>query len=94
MNTEPKISRFLDKEEQALSEAIESSSFDPKLEAMDAKRADFLRGAAKATMNEERTRISIRVPNTDLSRLKAQAMREGVPYQTFINSVLHKAVNQ
>jgi hypothetical protein len=29
----------------------------------------------------------------DLSRLKTKAMQEGIPYQTLINSILHKTVN-
>jgi predicted DNA binding CopG/RHH family protein len=41
---------------------------------------------ARNTINEQRQKISIRVPRTDLARLKAKAMREGIPYQTAINS--------
>jgi len=45
-------------------------------------------------LNEERQKISLRVPRTDLARLKAKAMRDGVPYQTVINSLIHKHINQ
>lgn len=36
--------------------------------------------------------ISLRVTNFDLQRLKEKANQEGVPYQTLINSILHKYI--
>jgi predicted DNA binding CopG/RHH family protein len=36
--------------------------------------------------------VSLRVPNDLLERLKRQAQRAGVPYQTFMKSVLESAV--
>ncbi len=36
--------------------------------------------------------ISLRVTNFDLQRLKEKANEEGVPYQTLINSILHKYI--
>ncbi|OGT08931.1 MAG: hypothetical protein A2X78_00045 [Gammaproteobacteria bacterium GWE2_37_16] len=35
-------------------------------------------------------RITIRVYESDLERIKKMAVEEGLPYQTFITSVLHK----
>ena len=40
------------------------------------------------------TAISLRVPNSVLARLKVQAHRRGMPYQSFIKSVLADAVEQ
>ena len=37
--------------------------------------------------------ISIRLSSYDLAKLKETAEREGIPYQTLINSVLHKYVS-
>jgi predicted DNA binding CopG/RHH family protein len=34
----------------------------------------------------------LRIPRTDLARLKSRAMQEGIPYQTLINSIIHKYV--
>ena len=48
---------------------------------------------ARSTMNEGRVKISLRLPESDLERLKAKALREGMPYQTLIGSILHKAVS-
>ena len=36
--------------------------------------------------------ISLRISNFDLEKLKEKATTEGIPYQTLINSVLHKYV--
>ena len=48
---------------------------------------------ARATMNGEREKITLRISRNDLARIKSKAMQEGMPYQTLINSILHKAVN-
>lgn len=44
---------------------------------------------AKAKKNRS---ISLRVSNFDLEKLKEKADTEGIPYQTLINSVLHKYI--
>jgi len=46
---------------------------------------------AKATTAKNKT-IPIRISEADLWRLKALALREGVPYQTLISSSLKKLV--
>ena len=48
---------------------------------------------ARATMNDEREKITLRISRRDLMRIKSKAMQEGMPYQTLINSILHKAVS-
>jgi predicted DNA binding CopG/RHH family protein len=47
---------------------------------------------AKGALEGKRQRISIMIPERDLARLKARAAEEGMPYQTLINSILHKYV--
>ena len=51
----------------------------------------MLQKAARNTLN--RKRISISVPEPDLAGLKAKALEEGIPYQTLINSLIHKYVS-
>jgi predicted DNA binding CopG/RHH family protein len=92
MTTKPRPGSFIDDEEKALIEAIERDDYHPGQDHLTPKRMQELKSAARATINEERTKISLRLPKTDLERLKAQALREGLPYQTLINSILHKAV--
>ena len=48
---------------------------------------------ARATLREMRAKISLRVPAADLARLKLRAAAEGMPYQTLINSLIHKYVS-
>ena len=53
-----------------------------------AKLAKF-KAAASATFIKDR-RINIRLSSPDLMDIQARALEEGIPYQTFIASVLHK----
>lgn len=56
------------------------------------ERKAWLEQAARNTLNPKRKRISIAVPERDLLKLKARALEEGIPYQTLINSLIHKYV--
>jgi len=47
------------------------------------------KAAAKATFLKDK-RINIRLSSPDLMDIQARALEEGIPYQTFIASVLHK----
>ncbi len=47
---------------------------------------------AKETLKKNR-RINIRLSEYDLKAIQLKAMEEGVPYQTFISSVLHKVAD-
>jgi predicted DNA binding CopG/RHH family protein len=46
---------------------------------------------AQATFRKDK-RVNIRISEKDLVRLQRRALQEGLPYQTFISSVLHKFV--
>jgi predicted DNA binding CopG/RHH family protein len=94
MNTEPTIGNYIDDEERELVEAIEAGEYDGAKSLITPERRAEIQGMARNTLNEQRQKISLRVPQTDLARLKAKAMREGVPYQTIINSLIHKHVSQ
>lgn len=47
------------------------------------------KAAATATFIKNR-RINIRISSPDLMDIQARALEEGIPYQTFIASILHK----
>jgi len=36
--------------------------------------------------------ITLRIPENDLEKIKKEAEKEGIPYQTFITSILHKYI--
>ncbi|PTR10709.1 putative DNA binding CopG/RHH family protein [Nitrosospira sp. Nsp5] len=50
-----------------------------------------LKAAARATAIKDR-RVNIRLSSGDLSDIQVKALKEGIPYQTLIASVLHKYV--
>ena len=52
---------------------------------------EALRAAARATGTKDR-RVNIRLSSADVQGIQALAVREGIPYQTLIASVLHKYV--
>ena len=47
---------------------------------------------ARATFRKDK-RINIRISEKDLLDLQKRALREGIPYQTLISSILHKYVS-
>ena len=57
------------------------------------KKADLRKyqEAARQMMKKD-ARLNIRISSYDLERLQKKAMEEGLPYQTFVSSVLHKFV--
>ena len=80
----------LDDEEQALLEAVEKEGI--KSASDSSEKMKLAREAALNTISQKRKAITIRLPERDLFRLKAQALRDGLPYQTLISSVLHKYI--
>ncbi len=58
------------------------------------ERRALWQDVAKAALDGKRQRISISVPERDLAKLKTRAAEEGMPYQTLINSILHKYVSK
>jgi len=55
----------------------------------DKKRKKIENILAQAKKNRS---ISLRISNFDLEKIKEKAIAEGIPYQTLINSVLHKYI--
>jgi predicted DNA binding CopG/RHH family protein len=47
---------------------------------------------ARETLKKNR-RVNIRISEYDLKAIQLKAMEEGMPYQTFISSVLHKVAD-
>jgi predicted DNA binding CopG/RHH family protein len=47
---------------------------------------------ARATFRKDK-RVNIRISEKDLLDLQRRAMRQGIPYQTLISSVLHKYIS-
>jgi predicted DNA binding CopG/RHH family protein len=47
---------------------------------------------ARSTFRKDK-RINIRISEKDLIKLQRRAVKEGLPYQTFISSILHKFIS-
>ena len=79
-----------DEEELEILQAWEAGALRPVSDM--AARAKAHRAAAQATFKKDQ-RLNIRISSRDLKNLQARALEEGIPYQTFAASVLHKFVS-
>jgi predicted DNA binding CopG/RHH family protein len=79
-----------DEEELEILQAWEAGVLKP-VDDM-AKHIKAHRAVADATLKKDQ-RLNIRISSRDLKNLQARALEEGIPYQTFAASLLHKFVN-
>lgn len=80
----------LSKEEKELLESVEKGEWK---QVPDVKKdVNRYREAARATLRKDK-RVNIRMTERDLIRFQKTAIREGLPYQTLISSILHKYIN-
>ncbi len=79
----------LSKEEKTLLDTVEAGEFESVLtEARKKELAAF----ASNTFKKDK-RINIRISNRDLTAIQSRASEEGIPYQTFVSSIIHKYVS-
>lgn len=79
-----------DKEELEILQAWEAGTLKP-VSAM-AQAIKSHQAMAEAAFKKDQ-RLNIRISSRDLKSLQARALEEGVPYQTFAASLLHKFVS-
>jgi len=81
----------LDAEEQELSDALDQLVDKGQLKSVpDIEQEMAFALAAANNYSRKDARVNIRISGNDLSRLKQKAAYKGLPYQTFIASVLHE----
>lgn len=82
-----KKTSYLDQEEKDLAEALNRGEWHSvkNIKAEIGKHRQY----ARNTLLKDK-RVNIRISSTDLEALQTKAVEEGLPYQTFIASVLHK----
>ncbi len=80
----------LDHEEEGILEAFEMDKLERVSEFN--KQLDSHVEIAKNTFKKD-ARINIRLTFKDLRSLQTRALTEGIPYQTFVSSILHKFVD-
>ena len=76
-----------DEEEIEILQAYEAGKLEP-VPDMGAE-LKLHREAAEATFKKDQ-RLNIRISTRDLKNLQAMALAEGIPYQTFAATLLHK----
>ena len=81
----------LDEYEQELSDALDQAIDRNKLKSVD-NLEEEIASAKEAAGNyfRKNARVNIRISDQDLARLKQKAAYKGLPYQTFIASILHE----
>lgn len=83
---------YIDDEERDLIESFDIGNVAiPGGEKWEGRKAE-LRQIAANTLNPPKVQISARLARNDLSRLKAIALRKGIPYQTLLGSIVHQYV--
>jgi len=73
----------LDEYEEEILQAFENGKLKSNKSEID------YRSIARNTMKKNK-KINIRISENDLSAIQRLAVREGIPYQTLIGSILHK----
>lgn len=84
-NTSPELEPW----EQELLDAFEQGEF---VSVPDAKKASAEYRELFSSFFQKRKNINIRISEQDLLKVKSRAIEEGIPYQTYISSLIHKHV--
>jgi len=82
--------RFMDNEEKEQMEIWDDVNV-TEFES-DTENIKEMKKAAKDYLKRNETKMNIRISKDELEKIKQRAEREGLKYQTFIKSVLHKYI--
>ena len=80
----------LSKEEKEILEGFEKGEWVPVKNLSERKKA--LAEYARSTLKKDR-RLNVRISERDLVELQRKAVKEGLPYQTYVASIIHKFLN-
>ena len=80
----------LTKEEKEIVKSFEKGEWVP-VPDLSGRRKELMR-YARNTLKKDK-RLNIRISERDLIELQRKAIREGLPYQTFVSSIIHKFLN-
>jgi predicted DNA binding CopG/RHH family protein len=80
----------LTKEEKKILDSFEKDECVPVANLT--KRKKELVAYARNTLRKDR-RLNIRISERDLLELQKKAVNEGLPYQTYVSSIIHKFIN-
>jgi predicted DNA binding CopG/RHH family protein len=83
----------LDKEERDIVKVIDADDFEFKsIPNVTVENRRYRRIASEALRKTKN--VNIRLSEDDVLKIKAKALRKGLPYQTLISSVLHQYGNR
>ena len=80
----------LTKEEKEILDSFEKDEWVPVANLT--KRKKELMTYARNTLRKDK-RLNIRISQRDLLELQKRAVNEGLPYQTYVSSIIHKFIN-
>lgn len=80
----------LTKEEKEILNSFEKDEWVPVANLT--KRKKELMAYARNTLRKDK-RLNIRISERDLLELQKRAVNEGLPYQTYVSSIIHKFIN-
>ncbi|MCX5814612.1 MAG: antitoxin [Proteobacteria bacterium] len=80
----------LTKEEKEILDSFEKGEGVPVTDL--SKRRKELAEYARNTLKKDK-RLNIRISERDLIELQRKAIKEGLPYQTYVSSIIHKFIN-
>lgn len=80
----------LTKEEKEILESFDRAEWVPVADLP--KRKKELAEYARNTLRKDK-RLNIRISERDLIELQRKAVKEGLPYQTYLSSIIHKFIN-
>lgn len=80
--------KYIDSEEKSIVKSIEAVDLNSISKPTKQEQAE-IKNAAIDYLKKE-TKMNIRIDQYELNRIKEEAAREGLKYQTFIKSILHK----
>jgi predicted DNA binding CopG/RHH family protein len=80
----------LTKEEKEILDSFEKGEWVPVKNS--SKRKTELMKYARSTLKKDK-RLNIRISERDLHELQKKALIEGLPYQTYVSSIIHKFIN-
>jgi predicted DNA binding CopG/RHH family protein len=80
----------LAKEEKKILDSFEKGEWIPVTNL--SKRKKELVAYARNTLRKDK-RLNIRISERDLLELQRKAVKEGLPYQTYVSSIIHKFIN-
>lgn len=85
-NSEP---IYLDKYEQELEKALEKGEF-VRVKDFEESKKMWMEAAKNHLELQKTKRITLRIKNSDLIKVKVQAQKHQIPYQRLINALIHQ----